>query len=95
MEPSPAEPKTVPLSSLNQWIDDVRIHFSRQIDQALAKRDLYQAIEAAGGRHACDQVRDRIEIHFRMSKNIEERTFKPRKRKQPPLPPWYKPGSLF
>lgn len=90
METTPANPQTVQLDRLFQWISDLREQFTREIDQALLKHDLYQGMEAMGGRDACDRIRRQIDARFQMDRNYEEQISRPAKMKAP-LPSWYRP----
>lgn len=90
MQPESANPQTVQLDRLYQWIDDLRRQFSREIDQALLKHDLYQGMEALGGRDACDRIRRQIDTRYQMDRNFEEQITRPAKMKAP-LPSWYRP----
>lgn len=85
---SPAQ--TVQIDRLYQWIEDVRTQFSREIDQALLKRDLYLGIEALGGRDACDRLKRQIEARFRMDESWSSADL-PRPPQRAPLPAWYRP----
>lgn len=85
---SPAQ--TVQIDRLYQWIEDVRTQFTREIDQALLKRDLYLGMEALGGRDACDRLKRQIEARFHMDDNFEREIARPPKIKAP-LPSWYRP----
>lgn len=95
MEATPAQSpptpqaQTIELDRVYQWIDDVRTQFTREIDQAILKRDLYLAVEALGGRDASDRIRRQIEARFRMNQNWE-REISPRPRPKQEFPSWYR-----
>jgi len=40
-----------------KMVANVREQFEREIDQGILKRDLYQSVEAMGGRDACDRIK--------------------------------------
>lgn len=82
--------QTVSLEIVFQWLSDVRSQFSREIDQALLKRDLYQGIEALGGREACDRIKRQIEYRFHLNQSWQ-RELRPAPPIRAPLPPWYQP----
>lgn len=54
---------------LRQWIQDVKDQFQRETDQGILKRDLYQSVEAMGGRDACDRIIRQIEARCAMYEN--------------------------
>lgn len=89
MEPTPAQP-TVQLDRLYEWIRDMREQFSREMDQALLKRDLYLGMEAMGGRDACDRIQRQIEARFHMDENWNREIERPNKMRAP-LPSWCRP----
>lgn len=82
---------TVQIDRLYQWIEDVRTQFTREIDQALLKRDLYLGMEALGGRDACDRLRRQIEARFRMDESWSSVDLPVRPPQRAPLPSWYRP----
>lgn len=93
MEATPAQPptpQTIELSRLFQWIADVRSQFTREIDQAILKRDLYQGVEALGGRDACDRIREQIDFGLQRDRNMELQAG-PRPRPRQEFPSWYHP----
>jgi hypothetical protein len=90
IESIPAQPQSVQLDRLYQWINDVREQFIREIDQALLKRDLYLGMEALGGRDACDRLKRQIESRFRIDVNFGQQLERSPKMKAP-LPAWYRP----
>lgn len=88
MESMPAP--TVQLARLYEWIRDIREHFSREMDQAILKRDLYLGMEAMGGRDACDRIKRNIEARFHMDENwIAHTAQKPHEKSASPLPSWH------
>lgn len=54
---------------IRQWIDDVKNQFQREADQGIRKRDLYQSVEAMGGRDACDRITREIDSRCGMIEN--------------------------
>jgi len=55
-----------------ECVEDVKIRFTREIDQGLLNRDLYRAIEALAGREACTRIRSELERRFAMQKNASD-----------------------
>lgn len=71
MENTPAE-KTVALTLVLDWIQDVRSHLEHELDQAIWKRDLYLAVQALGGRDGVDRVKRQIEMRLAMFENAHK-----------------------
>jgi hypothetical protein len=57
---------------VRHWIQDVKDRFQREIDQGILKRDLYQSVEAMGGRDACDRIWREIEARCAMFENARQ-----------------------
>lgn len=51
-------------ADLLRIVQDVREQFSREVDQGVFKRDLYQSVEALGGRDACDRIARALAIRI-------------------------------
>lgn len=49
---------------IERIIRDVREQFQRESDQGILKRDLYQSVEALGGRDACDRILRTIDMRW-------------------------------
>jgi hypothetical protein len=58
-----------------EWIFDqirmIREQFERELDQGVLKRDLYQSVEAMGGRDACDRLKRDLGARIDMLDNRE------------------------